>query len=93
MKAADGELTGRQVPEGDAQVVPQAVQESNALRERREAALAASTDDGGDDAGPPAKSAKKDEWVDYAASLGIDTEGKSIPELQEAVEAHQAENQ
>lgn len=88
MKTTDGEIGDRTRPEGG--VVPQAVQEANAMKARREAQAAATTDDETTD-GPPAKSAKKDEWVSYAGTLGIDTDGMSVAQIQEAVEGHQAE--
>lgn len=88
MKTTDGEIGDRVRPEGG--VVPQAVQEANAMKARREA-QASTTDDDETTDGPPAKSAKKDAWVAYAKPLGIDVEGKTVPEIQEAVEAHQAE--
>ncbi len=35
----------------------------------------------------PSPSAKKDEWADRAEALGLDTDGKTKAEIQEAVEA------
>lgn len=35
----------------------------------------------------PSPTARKDEWADRAESLGLDTDGKTKAELQEAVEA------
>ena len=85
MKAADSELSGRPEVEGDATVVPQAVQEANALRDRRQVTADATTTDDGD--GAPAKSAKKDEWEAYAATLDIETDGMTKDQIIEAVEA------
>lgn len=71
MKAADGELSGR--PEVDPDAVPQAVQETNALRDRRQALEAdASTEDEG--TGTPAKSASAEEWKTWAVESGTLTE-------------------
>lgn len=84
MKAADGELSGRQEVE---EVVPQATQEANALRDRRQATTDATTTSTDDGDGAPAKSAKKDEWEAYAASLDIDTAGMTKDQIIEAVEA------
>lgn len=41
----------------------------------------------------PSPSAKKDEWVERAEALGVDTDGMTKPQLQEAVEAKLAESE
>ena len=88
MKTSDAEIGDRVRPEGG--VVPQAVQETNAMKARREATTAATDDETTTD-GPPAKSAKKEEWEAYAATLDIDTTDMTIPQIQKAVENHEAE--
>lgn len=39
----------------------------------------------------PAKSASKAEWQAYGESLGLDVTGQTVAQIQEAVEAHEAE--
>ena len=76
MKNATPEIGDRE----KTKVLPQATQEAQALRDRRQAAQAATATS----AGPPAKGAKKDEWEAYAASLDIDTAGMTKDQIIEA---------
>jgi len=67
MKNATSEIGDRE----KTQVVPQAVQEAQALKARRAP-------------GKPSEGDKKDAWEAYAESIGIDTSGMTKAQIIEA---------